>query len=593
MNTEPIITKESGLDVAPLRTQFPILQTKAHGQPLVYLDNAATTQKPQRVIDALTRYYETQNANIHRGVYDLSQTATALYEQTRERVRQFIHAADRREIIFTRGTTESINLVAACWGRAHFKPGDEILVSRMEHHSNIVPWQMICQQTGAVLKVIPFNERGALDLAAFHKLLGSRTKFISIVQVSNALGTVNPVAEIIVAAHAVGVKVLVDGAQWVAHGRTDVQKLDADFYAFSGHKIYGPTGIGVLYGKLPLLEAMPPYQGGGDMIASVTFEKTTYAAPPSKFEAGTPHIAGVVGLAEALDFVSDTGLDRIAAHEADLLAYGTRRLAEVPGLRLIGTSAHKAGVLSFLLEAPPIASLDVGTKLDLAGVAVRTGHHCCQPTMEQFGISGTTRASLAAYNTTGDIDRLVESLQVIVAEAHSRVTAAGRAPAVDAAYPEASAATPTAAAAELAEAFEFLGDWKDRYQFLIELGERLPPLPAGSKTEANRVHGCQSTVHLVARVKPGTDDTLEFLADSDADIVRGLIGLLEKLFSGQRPGEILGFDVEAFFTQIGLDQHLSMTRRNGLHGMVQRIRLQARQAVAARVRAGTEGGEGR
>ncbi|MEI8195746.1 MAG: aminotransferase class V-fold PLP-dependent enzyme, partial [Phycisphaerae bacterium] len=375
-----------------------------------------------------------------------------------------------------------------------------------------------------------------------------------------------------------------------------VQALDADFYAFSGHKIYGPTGIGVLYGKLALLEEMPPYQGGGDMIASVTFEKTLYAAPPSKFEAGTPHIAGVVGLAEALSFVSETGLDQISAHEAQLLAYGTRRLAEVPGLRIIGMASQKAGVLSFLLEDPPVASLDVGTQLDLAGVAVRTGHHCCQPLMEQFGIAGTTRASLAAYNTTADIDQLVESLLAIVAAAKPRGSAGigsgqpASAKAIAAVYPEASAATPDAAAAELAEVFEFLGEWKERYQFLIELGEKLPPMPAGSKTEENRVRGCQSTVHLTARVKPGTDDTLEFLADSDADIVRGLIGLLEKLFSGQRAGAILGFDVEGFFAKVGLDQHLSMTRRNGLHGMVQRIRKQAREVVASKVRTGLSSG---
>jgi cysteine desulfurase/selenocysteine lyase len=573
------------LDAKELRRQFPLLATRAHGQPLVYLDNAATTQKPQRVIDALLRYYNSQNANIHRGVYDLSQTATGLYEATRQRVARFINAAEPREIIFTRGTTESINLVAASWGRATLGPGDEVLLSRMEHHSNIVPWQMICQQTGAILRVVPFNKQGELDLGAYRTLLSERTRLVSIVHSSNALGTINPVAEIIALAHALGAKVLIDGAQWVAHGETDVQALDVDFYAFSGHKIYGPTGIGVLYGKLALLEQMPPYQGGGDMIASVTFEKTTYAAPPSKFEAGTPHMAGVIGLAHALDFLSDTGLERIAAHEADLLAYATAKMTRVPGLRLIGTAAHKAGVLSFVLEDPPLASLDIGTKLDLKGIAVRTGHHCCQPTMEEFGIASTTRASLAAYNTREDIDRLVAALEQIVAEARTRHAAIVPPPDSHAAeYPAASAATVDAAAQEIAEVFEFLGEWKDRYQYLVELGEKLPSMPAGSKTDEHRVRGCQSTVHLVARAQPGSVDVLEFLADSDADIVRGLIGLLEKLFSGQKAGAVLAFDVDGFFAKVGLDQHLSMTRRNGLYGMVQRIRQHARQIVAAKAR---------
>lgn len=578
------------LDVAALRRQFPILHAQVNGHPLVYLDNAATTQKPQRVIEALDHYYAAQNANIHRGVHALSQTATALYEQGRKQVAAFLHAADPREIVFTRGTTESINLVASSWGRAHFDAGDEIIVSRMEHHSNIVPWQMICQQTGAVLKVIPFNARGELDLQAFQAMLGPRTRFISIVQVSNALGTVNPVREMIRLGHTVGAKVLVDGAQAVAHTPVDVQALDADFYVFSGHKIFGPTGIGVLYGKLGLLESMPPYQGGGDMIASVTFEKTTYAAPPSKFEAGTPHIAGVIGLAEALAFVTETGLEKMAAHEAELLAYGTKRLSAVPGLRLIGSAGQKAGVLSFVLENPPVASLDIGTKLDLQGIAVRTGHHCCQPVMAEFGIPGTTRASLAAYNTTEEIDRLAEALLQIVTEAQQR-TLNSPAGDVNAAivYPEAAAASPDAAADELAEVLEFLGEWKERYQFIIELGEKLLPMPPGSKTEANRVHGCQSTVHLTARVKPGTSEVLEFLADSDADIVRGLIGMLEKLFSGQKAGAILAFDVEGCFKRLGLDQHLSMTRRNGLQGMVKRIREQARQVVASNAKSALQG----
>ncbi len=392
-----------------IKNDFPILSITIHGKPLVYLDNAATTQKPLAVIGTLDNYYCQQNANIHRGVHFLSEQATQAYEGARIKIQKFLNAADAKEIIFTRGTTEGINLVAQTWGKANLKAGDEVLITEMEHHSNIVPWQMICDEKGAKLKVIPITDEGNLDLKKISELLSPKTKMLALTQVSNALGTVNPVADLIRLAHEKGAKVLVDGAQAVPHIPVDVRALDCDFYVFSGHKIYGPTGIGVLYGKYALLDAMPPYQGGGDMIASVTFEKTLYKKPPHKFEAGTPAIAEVIGLGTALDYVTGIGLPAIAAHEETLLSYGTRVLKQIPGLTLIGTSAHKAGVLSFTLG--DIHPHDLGTILDQEGIAIRAGHHCAQPVMDRFGIPATARASLALYNTTQDLDALVVGLK--------------------------------------------------------------------------------------------------------------------------------------------------------------------------------------
>jgi cysteine desulfurase/selenocysteine lyase len=396
-------------DMGERRADFPILSERVHDKPLVYLDNAATTQKPHSVIDCVRRYYEETNSNIHRGVHALSEKATAQYEAARETVRRFINAGSTREIIFTRGTTESINLVAQSFGRTNLEAGDEILISAMEHHSNIVPWQLVCEQTGAVLKVIPIDDAGDIRLEEFEKLLSPRTRLLALVHVSNALGTINPVSEMVARARSQGVPVLLDGAQAVAHMGVDVQALDCDFYAFSGHKIFGPTGIGVLYGRAGLLEAMPPYQGGGDMIKMVSFEKTLYADLPYKFEAGTPNIAGTIGLGAALDYVRSVGLDRIAVHEQALLDYATARAVEIPGLRVIGTARHKASVLSFVLD--DLHPHDIGTILDHEGVAIRTGHHCAMPVMERLGVTATTRASLALYNTEDDIDRLVASLR--------------------------------------------------------------------------------------------------------------------------------------------------------------------------------------
>ena len=397
------------LDVNAIRRDFPILQRYVHGKPLVYLDNAATTQKPQAVIDRLVRYYSEENANIHRGVHALSVQATDGYDAARERVRQFLNAADAREIVFVRGATEAINLVAQTFGRTHVSPGDEIVISEMEHHSNIVPWQMLCETTGARLRVIPITDAGELRLDEYERLLGPHTRLVSVTHVSNALGTVNPVAEVIRLAHDRGIPVLIDGAQAVAHMPVDVQALGCDFYAFSGHKVFGPTGIGVLYGRAPLLEGMPPYQGGGDMIRSVTFETTLYNDVPYKFEAGTPNIAGVAGLAAAIHYLTAVGLDRVAAHEHDLLGYAAEALSEIPGLRLTGTASEKAAILSFVMN--DIHPHDIGTILDRAGVAIRAGHHCCQPLMARLGVSATARASFALYNTREEIDVLIASLR--------------------------------------------------------------------------------------------------------------------------------------------------------------------------------------
>ncbi|MBI4888072.1 MAG: cysteine desulfurase [Acidobacteria bacterium] len=399
------------MNVAAVQQDFPILRQRIHGKPLVYLDNAATTQKPQAVLDALQRYYVEDNSNVHRGVHSLSARATDAYEAARETCRRFIHAGDAHEIVFVRGTTEGINLVAGTWGRAHVGRGDEIVVSEMEHHSNIVPWQRLCEEQGARLRVIPITNEGELRLDEYERLLGDRTRLVAVAHVSNVLGTVNPVADIVRRAKARGIAVLVDGAQAVAHMAVDVPALGCDFYVFSGHKIFGPTGVGVLWGRRALLESMPVYQVGGGQISRVTFERTTYADLPYKFEAGTPDIAGAIGLAAALDYVTALGLDRIAAYEHDLLAYATAALAQVPGMRLTGTARAKASVLSFVLG--DIHPHDVGTILDREGVAVRAGHHCCQPLMARLGVPATARASLAVYNTRQDVDALVAALATV------------------------------------------------------------------------------------------------------------------------------------------------------------------------------------
>ena len=401
----------TGYDLARVREDFPILKELIHGKPLVYLDNAATSQKPWSVINAERDYYTHLNANIHRGVHDLSQRATDAYEGARGKIRQFINARKNEEVIFVRGTTEAINLVASSYGRSKLKAGDEVIVSEMEHHSNIVPWQMVCDATGAVLRVIPISDAGELDMDAYAKLLNERTKIVAITHVANALGSITPLKKITQMAHAVGAIVLVDGAQAAPHLKIDVQDLDADFYALSGHKIYGPTGVGILYGKEALLDAMPPYQGGGDMIRTVSFKKTTYNTLPYKFEAGTPFISGGIGLGAAIDYVNDLGLAAIAAHEHELLLNATEQAASIPGLKIIGTAREKASVFSFTLGR--IHPHDIGTILDHEGIAIRTGHHCAMPVMERLGIPATARASFALYNTHAEVDALFDAIRKV------------------------------------------------------------------------------------------------------------------------------------------------------------------------------------
>jgi cysteine desulfurase/selenocysteine lyase len=406
---QAINSEKYHLDLEKIRSDFPLLENSMSGKPIVFLDSAASSQKPNVVINAISDYYKYQHANVHRGVYQLSQEATDAFELGRERVRKFLNAESSDEVIFTKGTTESINLVASCFGRKFLKEGDEVIISAMEHHSNIVPWQMICEEKGATLKVIPLTTEGELQMEAYKSLISSKTKIVALAHVSNALGTINPVKEIIKIAHSQNIPVLIDGAQATLHSKIDVQDLDVDFYAFSAHKAYGPTGMGVLYGKRKWLESIPPYQGGGEMIETVSFTKTTFNKIPFKFEAGTPNIAGAIGLGVALEYISSIGYDFISKHEQMLLNYGTKQLMEIDGLRIIGTAKNKASVISFNVDG--IHPYDLGTLLDKMGIAVRTGHHCAQPLMEYFAIPGTVRASFAIYNNREDIDRLIEGVK--------------------------------------------------------------------------------------------------------------------------------------------------------------------------------------
>jgi cysteine desulfurase/selenocysteine lyase len=411
MSAGPAVRSALGFDVEAVRRDFPILAISVHGKPLVYLDSAASAQKPRAVIDAERDLYERYYSNIHRGVHQLSVQSTDAYEAARGKVRSFLGARESREVIFVRSATEGINLVAQTLGRKNLRAGDEVLISGLEHHSNIVPWQILCEQTGAVLRIAPIDEAGEIELDVYERLLGPRTKLVAVSHVSNALGTINPVKRMTAMAHAVGAAVVIDGAQGAPHVALDMVDLDCEFYAFSGHKLYGPSGVGVLYGKAEWLEAMPPWQGGGDMIASVTFEKTTYNVIPHKFEAGTPNIAGVIGLGAAIDYVTGLGIAAIAAHEDELLRYGTEVLQAIPGLRLVGTAKHKAAVLSFVLDG--IHPHDIGTVLDYEGIAVRTGHHCAQPVMDRFGIPATARASLACFNTRQELDALARGIRKV------------------------------------------------------------------------------------------------------------------------------------------------------------------------------------
>jgi cysteine desulfurase/selenocysteine lyase len=567
-------TMRASFDVERVRADFPILRQDVHGKPLVYLDNAASAQKPRVVIDTIKHYYEHDHANVHRAVHALSERATEQYEEARITVQRFINAACLREVIFTRGATEAINLVAQTFGRVHVHAGDEVILTAMEHHSNIVPWQVLCWEKHANLRVVPINDAGELQLDELEKLINPATKIIAVAHVSNALGTINPIKKIIDLAHKRGVAVVIDGAQAAPHLRIDVQELDCDFYVFSGHKVYGPTGIGALYGKPQHLELMPPYQTGGDMISFVSFAKTTWNELPYKFEAGTPNIAGAIGLAAAIDYVEEIGRDAIADHEHKLLTNATERVSAIPGVRIIGAAAEKAGVLSFVVE--DMSSLDVGTQLDLEGVAIRTGHHCCQPLMERYGIAGTARVSFAMYNTLEEVDIFADALEKIAAAARPTRAASMNG---EYTYPAAAAVSPVQAAEDVAEYFDAVDDWADKYEYLIDIGSKLPAMPAALKQECNRVQGCQSTVFMHARKRPGSADVVEFLADSDADIVRGELALLQRLYSGQRAGDVLAFDVEGFMRRIGLDKNLTQGRRNGMAEMIKRVQRFAEEVA--------------
>ena len=559
-----------------IRQDFPILHTEMNGKPLIYFDNGATTQKPRQVIEAITKYYEQDNANIHRGLYELSQRATDRYEAARARVAKFLGAARPEECIFVRGTTEAINLVASSWGKLSLGPEDEVIVSGLEHHSNIVPWQMACAAAGAELKVWYGDPDGCLQLDELQRLISDRTRMIAVQHVSNALGTIHDVAGLTKLARHVGAKVLVDGAQWVGHQPTDVSQLGCDFYVFSGHKLFGPTGIGVLWGRKELLESMPPYQGGGDMIETVAFDKTTYAELPNRFEAGTPDMAGAIGLAAAIEYIEGIGFDKIAAWELHLLELATERLESVPGLRIIGKSHEKAAVLSFVLESPSIAPMDIANHLANAGIAIRTGHHCCMPLMGQMEVTGTSRVSMAFYNTEEEIETLQASLMELV---ESRKSQKSTLPApqdgTEIQFGSSEFGSVVEAAEELEEEFLDFDDAESKTELLMEFGQSVPDHFEALKKISKAVPGCMSEVYLVGRPAPSDATRFEFAADSNAGIVRGLIAVLQQLFSGQQVEEVLNYDLEGFFRRIGLHQFVSTQRRSGLEGMIRRIRTLA------------------
>lgn len=558
------------LDVNRLRAEFPLLSRRVNGQRLAYLDNAATTQKPRAVIDAVNRYYRQQNANVHRGSHQLSNDATGLFEQARHSAAHFLNVADNREIIWTRGTTEAINLVAQSWGRNNLQPGDEILLTTLEHHANIVPWQLLAQQTGALIRVTPLLPDGSLDLAAFHNLLNEKTKLVSLAHASNALGTINPVQQLTAAAKAVGATVLIDGAQSTPHLVIDVPAIGCDFYAFSAHKVFGPTGVGVLWGRRALLEAMPPWQAGGEMIEKVSFSGTTFNQLPFKFEAGTPNIAGAIGLGAALDWLMAQDRAALEQHELQLLTQATERLQAIKGFQPIGTAADKVSLISFLLEGH--ANQDVGLLLDQAGIAIRTGHHCAMPLMESLGLNGTLRASFAFYNTFDEVEQLATALEQIT-----------RAPVHSGAQIENSdlfSQMPhghNLSHEQLSQQLLSKKDWNSRYRQIMLLGRDLPSLPTELRVEQNRLHGCESQAWLLHRTSK--NGTLEFIADSDARIIRGLIAIVLSALNNRTPAEITSFDIDSYFRALELERHLSPSRGNGLRAIVERIQQIAAEQI--------------
>lgn len=569
-----------GAELAPssnvadrLRLFFPILHQTIRGVPLSYLDNAATTQKPVGVIETVRHYYERDNANIHRAAHDLAGRATLAFEAVRGKVGKFINARSEREIVFTRGTTESLNLIAYSYGALGVGAGDEILLTELEHHSNIVPWQLLAQRSGARVVASPISDRGDVLLDKFRERLSTRTKIVSFTHVSNALGTVNPIHELVamVRRYAPQAIVVIDGAQWVAHGPTDVQALDADFYCFSAHKLFGPTGVGVLYGRSSILERMPPFLGGGDMIERVSFQATTFAKPPSRFEAGTPNIAGVIGLGAAIDFLALAPWQEIEEHEARIGHKVLEELSAVEGIKLVGKPAKRISVASFRVEG--IAPIDVAVMLNNAGVAVRAGHHCCMPLMERLGVSGTVRASWCLYTNTADIDALISGLRGIVQRRPTkRLARVEERVAVEFSKP--TAATAREAAAELKAEFDGCIDPSMKQELLFELGQQHRNLLEQLRECTTPVAGCMSEVRVLFQRTP--DGALLMASDSNAGIVRGLLTVLERLISGHQISELRALDVRDFFHQIGIEQFLSMQRRNGLEGVLQLLEEQLR-----------------
>lgn len=549
--------------VADIRQQFPLLKQQVHDQPLVYLDNAATTQKPAAVIHAIQDYYQADNANVHRGAHHISDRATRLFEEARKTVQQFINATSHKEIIWTRGTTESLNLIANCL-TGKLSAGDEILLTELEHHANIVPWQMLAQRTGATIKVVPILENGDLDQQAFGSLLSEKTKVVSLTHVSNALGTVNPLAAMIRKAKAAGALVIADGAQAVAHMPVDVQRLGCDFYVFSSHKMYGPTGIGVLYGRQELLEELPPWQGGGEMIRSVSFDHTEYNVLPFKFEAGTPNISGAIGLMAAINWLN--GLDRraIASHEQSLLQLAIKACQEIKGFQRIGKPTASAAILSFQLTSHH--QQDVGLILDQHGVAVRTGHHCTMPLMNKLGLPGTVRASFAAYNTADDVAAFTRTLEQL---ASGGLFPVAETVSSEKAFTENPFGTEITAA-DILNKLEPLQSWNDRYREIMQSGKLLPHMTSESKTAENLVQGCESQAWL--EFQQDAEGKFWFSADADARVIRGLIALLLAALNGKTAADIQAFDIEDYLQRLQLMKHLSPSRGNGLLAIIERIK---------------------
>ncbi|WP_241698158.1 SufS family cysteine desulfurase [Endozoicomonas acroporae] len=580
-------TQSTVLDVDNLRQQFPLLSQTVHGYPLVYLDNAATTQKPVSVIESLDRYYREQNANVHRAAHFLSACTTHGFEAARETTRHFINARFTEEIIWTRGATEAINLVASSWGRSQLKAGDEIILSRLEHHANIVPWQLLAEVTGATIRVVELDDAGNLDMQQFRQLLSDNTRLVAMTHTSNAIGTITPIKEVIELAHHAGALVLVDGSQAVAHQKVDVQALGADFYVFSGHKVYGPTGIGVLYGRRELLENMPPWQGGGEMIEHVSFSGTRFNRLPFKFEAGTPNIAGAIGLGKALEFLADIDVAAMQAHEHQLRQLVEEGLSQISGIRLIGQAEWKAPVVSFVSSEHH--NQDIGLMLDQQGIAVRTGHHCAMPLMEGLNLNGTVRASFALYNTIDEARAFVDAMDKLH---HSPLYIAH--PEMNSDQDEEPGKTQAmiSAATDLPEVFRQqapnlatiteglngLSGWQERYRQIMLLGKELPVLSGEWRSDDARLHGCESSAWLHHHYD---DETMRlyFIADSDARVIRGLIAIVLAVFSGKTPTEIEQEDIDLWFRELDLFNHLSPSRGNGLKAIVREI-----QAVAHRYR---------